>query len=92
LPPLQRDTKLESFDSFTQLDLNISLKQTATVSFAVFPQKLDYLGGFSILKSGLPISEFTTPDRELLFAVHKSRCRAVVHTFDSSNRQFVTYL
>jgi hypothetical protein len=44
LPPLQRDTKLESFDSFTQFDLNISSKQTATVSFAVFPQKLDYLG------------------------------------------------
>jgi TonB dependent receptor/Carboxypeptidase regulatory-like domain len=44
LPPLQRDMKLESFDSFTQFDLNISSKQTATVSFAVFPQKLDYLG------------------------------------------------
>jgi TonB dependent receptor/Carboxypeptidase regulatory-like domain len=44
LPPLQRDTKLQSFDSFTQFDLNISSKQTATVSFAVFPQKLDYLG------------------------------------------------
>jgi hypothetical protein len=44
LPPLRRDTKLESFDSFTQFDLNISSKQTATVSFAVFPQKLDYLG------------------------------------------------
>ncbi|HTU48436.1 MAG TPA: TonB-dependent receptor [Bryobacteraceae bacterium] len=44
LPPLQRDTKLESFDSFTQFDFNISSKQTATVSFALFPQKLDYLG------------------------------------------------
>jgi hypothetical protein len=44
LPALRRDTKLESFDSFTQFDLNISSKQTATVSFAVFPQKLDYLG------------------------------------------------
>src|SRR5215510_11374008 len=44
LPFLQRDTRMESFDSYTQVDLNISQKQTATVSFAVFPQKLDYLG------------------------------------------------
>src|SRR5882762_2957458 len=44
LPPLQRDTKLESFESYTQVDLNISPKQTATASFAIFPQKLDYLG------------------------------------------------
>jgi len=44
LPPLQRDTKLESFDSFTQYDLNISTKHTATVSVALFPQKIDYLG------------------------------------------------
>jgi len=44
LPPLQRDTKVESFDSYTQFDVNISQKQTATVSFALFPQKLDYLG------------------------------------------------
>jgi TonB dependent receptor/Carboxypeptidase regulatory-like domain len=44
LLPLQRDTKLESFDSFTQLDLKINDQQTATVSLAVFPQKFDYLG------------------------------------------------
>ena len=44
LPPLQRDTKLESFDSFSQFDLKISEKQTATLTVAVFPQKLDYLG------------------------------------------------
>ena len=44
LPPLQRDTKLESFDSFSQLDLKINEKQTATLSVAIFPQKLDYLG------------------------------------------------
>ncbi|HEX7360201.1 MAG TPA: TonB-dependent receptor [Bryobacteraceae bacterium] len=44
LPPLQRDRKLESFESFTQLDLNIGPKQTATASFALFPQKRDYLG------------------------------------------------
>src|SRR3984893_8131421 len=44
LPQLQRDTKLEGFDSYTQVDLNISPKQTATASFAIFPQKLDYFG------------------------------------------------
>jgi hypothetical protein len=44
LPPLQRDTKLESFDSYSQLDLKINERQTATLSVAVFPQKFDYLG------------------------------------------------
>jgi hypothetical protein len=44
LPPLQRDTTLESFDSFSQFDLKISNRQTATLSVAVFPQKSDYLG------------------------------------------------
>ena len=44
LPPLARDTKLESFDSYTQLDFTISSKQTATVSLAFYPQRLDYLG------------------------------------------------
>ncbi len=44
LPPLQSDTKLESFDSYTQIDLRINQRQTATASFALFPQKLDYFG------------------------------------------------
>ena len=44
LPALQRDTKLESFDSYSQVDFIISPKQTATVSFALYPQKLDYFG------------------------------------------------
>src|SRR5712671_2194577 len=44
LPPLQRDTTLESLDSFTQFDLKISDRQSATLSVAVFPQKFDYLG------------------------------------------------
>jgi len=44
LPALQRDTKLESFDSYTQLDAIINSKQTAILSFALYPQKLDYLG------------------------------------------------
>src|SRR5215470_945724 len=44
LPPLQRDTKLESFDSYTQFDFIITPKQTATASFSLYPQKLDFLG------------------------------------------------
>ena len=44
LPPMQRDTKLESFNSFSQLDWKINPSQTATFSLAVFPQKLAYLG------------------------------------------------
>jgi CarboxypepD_reg-like domain len=44
LPPMQRDTTLQGFDIYTQFDLNLSLKQTATVSLAVYPQKLKYMG------------------------------------------------
>ena len=44
LPPLQRDTTLESFDSYTQSDLKLSPRQTATVSVSIYPQKLQYLG------------------------------------------------
>lgn len=44
LPHLQRWTRSENFNSYTQLDFNISQKQTATASFAIFPQKLDYYG------------------------------------------------
>ncbi len=44
LPPLQRDTKFEGFNSYTQVDMNISSRQTATVSLAEYPQKLDFLG------------------------------------------------
>jgi len=44
LPPLERDTTLESVDSYTQGDLNISPTQTATLSLAVYPQKLRYMG------------------------------------------------
>ena len=43
LPPLARDTKLESFDSYTQFDFILTPKQTATASFALYPQKLDFL-------------------------------------------------
>lgn len=44
LPPAERDNKLESFDSYTQFDFILTSKQTATVSLALYPQKLDYLG------------------------------------------------
>lgn len=44
LPPLQRDTKLEGFNSYSQADITPNTKQTATVSLAVYPQKLDYMG------------------------------------------------
>jgi hypothetical protein len=44
LPPLQRDTKLEGFTSYTQADFAPTSRQTATVSMAIYPQKLDYMG------------------------------------------------
>lgn len=44
LPPLERDTKLEGFNSYSQVDLVPNSKQTATVSLAVYPQKLKYMG------------------------------------------------
>lgn len=44
LPAGERDTKLESFDSFTQIDSIISSKHTATISVAFYPQKLDFFG------------------------------------------------
>ncbi len=44
LPPLEAWTRSENFNSYTQIDANITKKQTATASFAIFPQKLDYYG------------------------------------------------
>jgi hypothetical protein len=44
LPAFQRDTTLEGVNSYTQFDLNLSSKQTATVSFSLYPQKLKDLG------------------------------------------------
>ena len=41
LPPSQRDSKLESFDSFTRLDFNLNTTNRLTVSFSLFPQKRD---------------------------------------------------
>ena len=56
LPSLQRDTKSETYDSYTQLDFNISQKHTATASFAIFPQKFEYYG----LNTFTP--QLSTPD------------------------------
>ena len=44
LPPMERDTKLEGFNSYSQADIAPSSRQTATVSLALYPQKLDYMG------------------------------------------------
>src|SRR6185369_16688877 len=44
LPALESETRSETFDSYTQIDININQKQTASASFAIFPQKLDYYG------------------------------------------------
>src|ERR1035441_3222895 len=40
LPPMQRDMKLESFDSFTQVDVSLTETHSATFSFSLFPEKL----------------------------------------------------
>jgi len=44
LPGDERDTKFESVDSYTQVDLNLTPGQTATVSFSLYPQRLKYAG------------------------------------------------
>src|SRR5581483_5420884 len=44
LPPLDRDTKFESVDSFTQIDANLTTRQSLTASFALYPERLNYLG------------------------------------------------
>lgn len=44
LPPFESDTELESFDSFTRLDWNISASGHLTSSFSSFPEKLRFVG------------------------------------------------
>jgi len=43
LPPLQRDTVLESFDSVSQLDWQINDQNHLTTTFSLFPQKLGFV-------------------------------------------------
>jgi len=42
-PPLQRDKKLESFDSFTQLDWDLNAANHVSTVFSLFPQKLEFV-------------------------------------------------
>jgi len=44
LPPTERDTTFEGVNSYSQLDLNLTTKQTATVSLSLYPQKLKDIG------------------------------------------------
>jgi hypothetical protein len=44
LPQLQRDIKLEGFNSFSQLDVNLTERQSLTATFALYPQKYNYVG------------------------------------------------
>jgi Carboxypeptidase regulatory-like domain len=44
LPGNSRDSTFEGVNSYTQFDLSLTSKQTATVSVAVYPQKLQYAG------------------------------------------------
>lgn len=43
LPDLKSDTKLESFNSFTRIDYNISDLHRLNATFALFPQKIDFI-------------------------------------------------
>jgi hypothetical protein len=44
LPPLKRDTGLESFDSLTQVDWDIDKNDHLTTTFSLFPEKLRFVG------------------------------------------------
>ena len=44
LPQLRRDIKYEGFNSFSQVDAILSQSQSLTASFALYPNKINYLG------------------------------------------------
>ncbi|MGA9996573.1 MAG: TonB-dependent receptor [Pyrinomonadaceae bacterium] len=44
LPPMQRDTGLESFDSITRVDWEIDSKNHLSTTFSLFPEKLSFVG------------------------------------------------
>jgi hypothetical protein len=70
LPVSQRDTRLESFDSYTRMDWDIDPKNHLSTTFSLFPQKLSYVG----LNTFNP--QATTPDfrqRGFFWAVNESR-------------------
>ncbi len=43
LPVMERDQSLESFDSFTRLDANLSNIHSLSATVAIFPRKLDFV-------------------------------------------------
>ncbi|MBI4852798.1 MAG: TonB-dependent receptor [Acidobacteria bacterium] len=43
LPDLRNDTKLETFDSFTQVDYTVNERNRITFNFSVFPQNLSFI-------------------------------------------------
>ncbi|MBV9155754.1 MAG: carboxypeptidase regulatory-like domain-containing protein, partial [Acidobacteriaceae bacterium] len=44
LPALQRDTRYEGFNAFSQIDATLTERQSLTASVALYPQKINYLG------------------------------------------------
>ncbi|MBV8857551.1 MAG: TonB-dependent receptor [Acidobacteria bacterium] len=69
-PLAERDTKLESFDSYTRADWEIDSKNHLSTTFSLFPQKLGYVG----LNTFNPRE--TTPDfrqHGFFWAVNESR-------------------
>ena len=100
LPESRRDSKLESFDSFTRLDFNLNTTNRLTVSFSLFPQKRDAanLNTFTPLETAANIHQ-----RGWFFAVNEQKTfsnRALlqssfslkefdVDVFGSSSAQFV---
>ncbi|KAF0223279.1 MAG: hypothetical protein FD167_4967, partial [bacterium] len=43
LPDLSNDTKLETFDSFTQVDYKVNERNRITFNFSIFPQNLSFI-------------------------------------------------
>ena len=68
LPESQRDSKLESFDSFTRFDFNLNSAHRLAVSFSLFPQKRE---GFN-LNTFIPLeTSANVHQRGWFLAVHE---------------------
>ena len=75
LPPDKRDSKLESFDSFTRLDFNLNTTNRLTVSFSLFPQKREAanLNTFTPLETAANVHQrgwFLAINEQKTFANH----------------------
>jgi Carboxypeptidase regulatory-like domain/TonB-dependent Receptor Plug Domain/TonB dependent receptor len=70
LPADKRDKKLESFDSFTRVDVNLNNSNRLSVSFSLFPQKRDAanLNTFTPLETAANIHQ-----RGWFFAVNEQK-------------------